>query len=135
LRLTLSLALIAGCGYSVGPMQRAVQVDVVNQTLHRGLAVHLRRCLVEALTQRGILTNSGRRALVTIVSVKGRPTFEVARTVLQGEITVMATVRLGTKSRKFSATQPFSSGAMEESQRLAVSELADAIAEWLACQN
>jgi len=135
LRLTLSVVLIAGCGYSAGPMQRAVQVDVVNQTLHRGLAVHLRRLLVEALTQRGISTNSGRRALVTIISVKGRPTFEVARTVLQGEITVTAAVRIGTKSRRFSATQPFSSGRMEESQRMAVSELADAIADWLACQN
>ena len=126
-----ALAMVLGCAYSVGPLRRGVRIDVVNSTLHRELGVLLRRAITKALTQRGLSTADGPVATVTITAVKGRPTFEVARTLITGEVTVTATVRLQKRLKKFSATRPFNKSQTEEAEKDAVSELADKIADWL----
>jgi len=125
------LAAVLGCAYDVGPMRCGVRIDVVNNTLHRELEVLLRRAVTKALTQRGLSTADGPVATVTIITVKGRPIFEVARTLITGEVTVTATVRLQNRQKRFSVTRPFNKSQTEEAEKDAVSELADKIADWL----
>jgi len=127
-----ALTVVLGCAYCVGPLRRGVRVDVVNTTLHRELGVSLRRAVTKALTQRGLSTNDGPVATIAITTVRGSPTFEVARTLITGEVTVTATVRLQKRQKKFSATRPFNGSQTEEAEKDAILELADKIADWLA---
>jgi len=128
----MALTAVFGCAYCVGPLRRGVRVDVVNSTLHRELGISLRRAVTKALTQRGLSTADGPVATITITTVKGSPTFEIARTLITGEVTVTAIVRLQKRQKKFSATRPFNGPQTEEAEKDAISELADEIADWLA---
>ncbi|RKY18479.1 MAG: hypothetical protein DRP63_02070 [Planctomycetota bacterium] len=125
------LAVVLGCAYDVGPKRCGVRIDVVNNTLHKGLEVPLRRAIINALTQRGLSTADGPVATVTITSVRGRPVFEVARNLITGEVTVITIVTLRKRRRRFSATRPFKESRTEQAEKDAVSELADKIADWL----
>lgn len=133
--LIIASVLVVGCGYTFGPLRRSVRVDVENRTLYRGISVKLRRALITTLTQRGISTESGETAFVSIISVKGTPFFEVARKVLYGEIVVTATVTLTNKKKLFTLRVPYSTGGAENAVKIAVSELAETIADWLASQH